>query len=197
MIPSQQPTPMSSSPSSPKKDANPPSPHCTAPQEIPDSNPSSPASSPAQASNASPPAPPSEEASKPDLPASSASSEPPASAIPASSKPTSQEIQNTKLPQPPPQSPPINPQEAKKIATLKAQISALETQITKLGEKQKEIDAQLKTKDPTGTVKAHIKLLHDYNEIRDIGQGLMGIIADNRGVRVIDVYEEFGVGQGD
>lgn len=43
------------------------------------------------------------------------------------------------------------------------------------------------------TVKTHIKLLHDYNDIRDIGQGLIGMIADNRGVRIGDLYEEFGV----
>ncbi len=59
------------------------------------------------------------------------------------------------------------------------------------------IYACFRTKDPQATVKAHIKLLHDYNEIHDVGQGLMGIIADNRGVRVRDVYHEFDVGEGD
>lgn len=54
-----------------------------------------------------------------------------------------------------------------------------------------------RTTDPQATVKAHIKLLHNYNEIRDIGQGLMGIIADNRGVRVSEVYKDFDVGEGD
>ena len=44
------------------------------------------------------------------------------------------------------------------------------------------------------TVKNHIKLLHDYNDIRDVGQGLVGMIADNRGVRLGELYEEFGVG---
>jgi hypothetical protein len=43
-------------------------------------------------------------------------------------------------------------------------------------------------------VKNHIKLLHDYNDIRDVGQGLIGMIADNRGVRVGELYAEFGVG---
>ena len=40
----------------------------------------------------------------------------------------------------------------------------------------------------------HIKLLHTYNEIKDIGQGLMGLIADARGVRIVEVQEEFGIG---
>ena len=43
------------------------------------------------------------------------------------------------------------------------------------------------------TVKNHIRLLHEYNEIRDIGTGLMGIIADNRGVQLKEVYPDFGV----
>lgn len=43
----------------------------------------------------------------------------------------------------------------------------------------------------------HIKLLHTYNEIKDIGQGLMGLIADARGVRIVEVQEEFGIGAKD
>jgi hypothetical protein len=43
------------------------------------------------------------------------------------------------------------------------------------------------------TVKTHIKLLHDYNDIKDVGQALIGMIADNRGVRIGELYEEFGV----
>ncbi|KAK8169926.1 Swi5-domain-containing protein [Phyllosticta citrichinensis] len=42
-------------------------------------------------------------------------------------------------------------------------------------------------------IKEHIRLLHDYNEIRDVGQGLFGIIAESRGVRVKDIHEEFGI----
>lgn len=47
------------------------------------------------------------------------------------------------------------------------------------------------------TLKRHIKLLHDYNEIKDIGTGIIGIIADQRGVRIADVMEEMGVREGD
>lgn len=42
-------------------------------------------------------------------------------------------------------------------------------------------------------VKDHIKLLHEYNELKDVGQGLMGLIADQRGVRIVEVQEEFGI----
>jgi len=42
-------------------------------------------------------------------------------------------------------------------------------------------------------VKRHIALLGRYNEVRDIGQGLLGMIADQRGIRIVDVMEEFGV----
>lgn len=44
---------------------------------------------------------------------------------------------------------------------------------------------------------SHIRLLHTYNELRDIGTGLMGLLADQRGVRVREVMAEFGVGDGD
>ncbi|KAF2474340.1 uncharacterized protein BDR25DRAFT_392059 [Lindgomyces ingoldianus] len=42
-------------------------------------------------------------------------------------------------------------------------------------------------------VKKHIKLLHEYNEIKDVGQGLMGLIADQRGVRIVEIQDEFGI----
>lgn len=51
--------------------------------------------------------------------------------------------------------------------------------------------------DPSTTVKKHIRLLHEYNEIKDVGQGLMGLIADARNVRQIEVQKEFGVGDRD
>lgn len=48
-----------------------------------------------------------------------------------------------------------------------------------------------------GVIKDHIDLLHKYNEIKDIAQGLMGIIAESRGVRQKVVEEEYGMDAGD
>jgi DNA repair protein Swi5/Sae3 len=55
--------------------------------------------------------------------------------------------------------------------------------------------AALSTAD--ATIKEHIALLQKYNEIKDIGQGLMGMIADSRGVRIATVMEEYGMDEKD
>ncbi|KAL4807841.1 DNA repair protein [Aspergillus unguis] len=81
----------------------------------------------------------------------------------------------------------------KKLATLHASIADLSSQAAEIEGQIQDIRAKLKN-DPTDTVKRHIRLLHEYNEIKDIGQGLVGLIADARGMRQIDVQEEFGVG---
>lgn len=46
-------------------------------------------------------------------------------------------------------------------------------------------------------VKEHIKLLHEYNEIRDVGMGLCAIIAEGRGVKLQTVLDEFGMSSKD
>ena len=48
-------------------------------------------------------------------------------------------------------------------------------------------------KDAQSIIKRHIHLLSKYNEIRDIGQGLIGMVAENRRVRVQECQEEFGI----
>ncbi|KAM0719124.1 hypothetical protein Q7P37_005029 [Cladosporium fusiforme] len=52
-------------------------------------------------------------------------------------------------------------------------------------------------KSSNAVIKEHIAQLHKYNEIKDIGQGLMGLIADQRDCRVVAVMEEFGIGEAD
>jgi hypothetical protein len=43
------------------------------------------------------------------------------------------------------------------------------------------------------TVKEHIELLHRYNAIKDVGLGLLGMVAEQRGKRQVVVMEEFGL----
>jgi hypothetical protein len=54
-------------------------------------------------------------------------------------------------------------------------------------------------RQPQTLAQDRIRLLHQYNETKDIGQQLIGLVAENRGVPVGSLYEgdEFGVGPGD
>jgi DNA repair protein Swi5/Sae3 len=63
-----------------------------------------------------------------------------------------------------------------------------------LGSPQNQADTQAQAE---AIVKRHIKLLRTYNEIKDVGQGLMGLIADARGVRLKEVMEEMGAEEND
>ncbi|KAK2056607.1 hypothetical protein LY76DRAFT_594991 [Colletotrichum caudatum] len=66
-------------------------------------------------------------------------------------------------------------------------------------------DAKLKGKndiefeEASAVVARHVKLLREYNEIKDVGQQLMGMVAEMRGVTVGSLYRtgEFGVGPKD
>jgi len=43
------------------------------------------------------------------------------------------------------------------------------------------------------TVRQHIRLLHEYNEVKDVAMGLLGLVADARGVAVGAVMREMGI----
>lgn len=79
-----------------------------------------------------------------------------------------------------------------KTNALRASITSLETQLVEIESELANVKVQLKN-DPAATVQRHIRLLHEYNEIKDIGQGLLGLIADARGARQVDVQREFGL----
>ncbi|KAF7879352.1 hypothetical protein EAF04_000548 [Stromatinia cepivora] len=81
---------------------------------------------------------------------------------------------------------------AMKLSSIQARNANLRVEIAQKREKTQEITQGLE-QPAKETVKRHIKLLHDYNDIKDVGQGLLGMIADNRGVRVGELYGEFGV----
>ncbi|KAK0666876.1 Swi5-domain-containing protein [Cercophora samala] len=46
-----------------------------------------------------------------------------------------------------------------------------------------------------GTVQNHINLLKEYNDVKDIGQQVIGLIAENKGVQIGKLYEngDYGV----
>ncbi|RPB11458.1 Swi5-domain-containing protein [Morchella conica CCBAS932] len=85
----------------------------------------------------------------------------------------------------------------RKLESLKASNLALEKQIAQVQAKHDEGVKKLKNPAASETVKQHIKLLHDFNEIRDVGLGLIGMVAENRQRRVGEVMSEFGVSLGD
>ncbi|KAF2773492.1 hypothetical protein EJ03DRAFT_379836 [Teratosphaeria nubilosa] len=152
--------------------------------------------------------------------ASHSSSAPPSSDAAVTSSPAATSVltnvQTTqKSPNEPPAepTPPPNPRlaaiEAKRmrleatLADLQAQRSALvaEAKLPSGLNMPEDWSEEQRTKQAlttaNGVIKEHISLLHKYNEIKDIGQGLMGLIADKRGVRIADVMEDFGVGEKD
>lgn len=45
---------------------------------------------------------------------------------------------------------------------------------------------------PEAIVDTHKRLLQEYNEIKDVGQQLIGLVADNRGVPIHSLYGEDG-----
>jgi len=51
--------------------------------------------------------------------------------------------------------------------------------------------------DPAAAVKRHIKLLHDYNEIRDVALNFVGKIAEKERCRAIDVLKEYDLDEKD
>ncbi|PUU83269.1 DNA repair protein [Tuber borchii] len=98
-------------------------------------------------------------------------------------------------PEDPPQQT-LTPQE-RKIASLRKSITSLESQIEQIESEHAEVLARLKDKDAEKTVKGHIRLLHEFNEVRDVGLGLIGMVSENRGTRVQNVMREFGVSPSD
>ncbi|CDM28160.1 hypothetical protein DTO006G1_2749 [Penicillium roqueforti] len=83
-----------------------------------------------------------------------------------------------------------------RIVALRASIASLEAKHAVLEADLTTMTTQL-INDPNTTCERYTKLLHEYNDIKDVGQGLMGLIADARGVRQVEVEREFGVSEED
>lgn len=57
---------------------------------------------------------------------------------------------------------------------------------------QSELDVSEAIKSAKDTIKEHIRLLGDYNEIKDIAQGLVGFLAEQRNARIKEVMVDLG-----
>ncbi|KAI9799709.1 MAG: hypothetical protein M1825_004444 [Sarcosagium campestre] len=63
--------------------------------------------------------------------------------------------------------------------------------------REKEKNSKVPTDVAMLANKRSIARLRAYNDIRDVGTGLLGMVAEQRGVRIGDVFDEFGVGRTD
>ncbi|SZF01363.1 unnamed protein product [Blumeria hordei] len=82
---------------------------------------------------------------------------------------------------------------AMRIASITARNTALAAEVDRTRKILASLTQELHA-PAADTVRMHIKLLHSYNEIRDVGQGLIGMLAEQQGVRIGSLYENFGVG---
>ncbi|OQE36135.1 hypothetical protein PENCOP_c012G01616 [Penicillium coprophilum] len=83
-----------------------------------------------------------------------------------------------------------------RIAALRASIASLEAKHVQVEKDLASMNAKL-IGNPDDTCKRYTQLLHEYNDIKDVGQGLMGLLAEARGVRQVEVEKEFGVSEED
>ncbi|KAK6362157.1 hypothetical protein TWF730_005854 [Orbilia blumenaviensis] len=90
----------------------------------------------------------------------------------------------------------LSAKELKYRDSLLSQISALESQLETVKSQISSTTGKLENPSKA-TIQQHIKLLHDFNEIRDVGLHLIGMIADERGVGLKQVLGEFGVTEKD
>lgn len=114
---------------------------------------------------------------------------------------------------PPVEAPPAHPRLQKlhdKHAQLQLQLSALQAERAALvshstlpsglplpEHASDDEKAKIALDSANAVIKEHIQLLHGYNEIKDIGQGLMGFVADTRSVRIKEVMEDYGMADKD
>ncbi|KAL3870488.1 hypothetical protein ACJMK2_038543 [Sinanodonta woodiana] len=73
---------------------------------------------------------------------------------------------------------------------LKCEVATLQQKLTETQKKIKELEELGYNVEE---LQQHIDKLHEYNEIKDVGQMVLGRIAANEGVTTKDKYEKYGL----
>ncbi|KAI4737892.1 hypothetical protein E4T50_11615 [Aureobasidium sp. EXF-12298] len=87
------------------------------------------------------------------------------------------------------------------VAELLSQRTTLVNSISPITNPQDSEDTETRAKSAVDAanskIKSQIRQLQQYNDIKDIGTQLMGLIAEKRGCRIGEVQEEFGINSDD
>ncbi|GAA6232046.1 DNA repair protein SWI5 homolog [Lates japonicus] len=80
--------------------------------------------------------------------------------------------------------------------TERAKVSPAE-EVAELERRREQLDTEIAQLEAEGyreeELEHHIDMLHEYNDIKDIGQSLLGRIAALRGTTTRDLYSHFGL----
>lgn len=72
--------------------------------------------------------------------------------------------------------------------------SKLEKELEKLKEVEEKLDIVLEQNKETSEVtKDYLQLLHEYNDVKDAAQVVMGALADLEGTTVSEIHNRFGM----
>ncbi|KZO98802.1 Swi5-domain-containing protein [Calocera viscosa TUFC12733] len=55
------------------------------------------------------------------------------------------------------------------------------------------LEKELDGKDPNAALKEHIRILHEYNELKDATQMMLGRLASMRDTTIRQVHDEYGL----